>query len=84
MITEFIFNILCFLPNQLLDSIDGLSISIPDNVFDGFNSILGSLGYIFPVKGLLIILGLSFSIKAFQLVWALIIRIKSFIPTMGA
>lgn len=84
MITEFILNLLCFIPNTLLNNMSSLSISIPDNVFDGFNSILGSLGYIFPVKGLLIILGMSFSIKAFQIIWSLIIRIKSFIPTMGS
>ncbi len=84
MITESILNILCFIPINLLNSMEGISISIPDNVFNGLNSILGCLGFIFPIKGLLLIFTISFAIKSFQVIWALIIRIKSFIPTMGA
>lgn len=83
MITEGILNILAFLPNLLLDSMVGISISIPENIFDGLNSIFGCLGFVFPVSGLLVILSLSFLIKNFQIIWSLILRIKSFIPTMG-
>lgn len=84
MITEGILNILVFIPNTLLDSMDGISLSIPNNIFEGLDSIFNCLGFIFPIKGLLIILGISFSIKSFQIIWAIILRIKSFIPTMGA
>ena len=84
MITEGILNILAYIPNLLLDSIDAISISIPDNIFNGLNSIFSCLGYVFPVSGLLVILSLSFLIKNFQIIWSLILRIKSFIPTMGA
>lgn len=34
----------------------------------------------FQLVGLLIILGISLSIKVFHIIWALILRIKSFIP----
>lgn len=84
MITEGILNILAFLPNLLLDSMKEISISIPENIFDGLNSIFGCLGFVFPISGLLIILSLSFLIKNFQIIWSLILRIKSFIPTMGS
>ena len=84
MITEGILNILAFLPNLLLDSMGEISISIPENIFDGLNSIFGCLGFVFPVSGLLVILSLSFLIKNFQIIWSLILRIKSFIPTMGS
>lgn len=83
MITKLILDIICFLPNSLLDSLGDVSISIPDGVFDGLNSIFNLLGYAFPISGLLVILILSFTIKTFQITWSLIIRIKSFIPTMG-
>ena len=83
MITEAILNVLAFIPNLLLDGMQGLSLSLPDNIFNGLNSIFGCLGYIFPISGLLIILGISFAIKNFQIIWAIILRIKSFIPTMG-
>lgn len=84
MITEGILNILAFVPNLLLDNMEGVSLSIPDNIFDGLNSIFNCLGFLFPISGLLIILGISFSIKTFQIIWSIILRIKSFIPTMGA
>ena len=79
MITEGILNILAFLPNLLLDSLGSISLSIPSNIFDG-----NCLGFIFPISGLLVILGVSFTIKNFQIIWSLILRIKSFIPSMGA
>ena len=50
MITEGILNILAFIPNSLLNSTNGISISI----------------------------------KTFQIIWSIVLRIKSFIPTMGA
>lgn len=84
MITEGILNILAFIPNTLLNSMESISLSIPDNIFSGLDSIFNCLGFIFPIKGLLIILTLSFTIKSFQIIWSIILRIKSFIPTMGA
>lgn len=84
MITEGILNILAFIPNALLNNMNGISISIPDNVFNGLDSIFNCLGFIFPISGLLMILTLSFTIKSFQIIWSIILRIKSFIPTMGS
>lgn len=84
MITEAILNVIAFIPNLLLDSMSGISLSIPDNIFDGLNNIFNCLGFLFPISGLLIILGISFTIKNFQIIWAIILRIKSFIPSMGA
>ena len=84
MITEGILNILAFIPNALLNSISTVSLNIPDNIFSGLDSIFNCLGFIFPISGLLLILTLSFAIKSFQIIWSIILRIKSFIPTMGS
>jgi len=84
MITDFIFSVLTAPLHLLLNLLPAVSIAIPNNVFTGFNSILGMLGFIFPVAGLLPILAISLSIKGFHIIWALIIRVKSFIPTMGS
>ena len=84
MITESILNILAFIPNALLNNINTISLSIPDNIFNGLDSIFNCLGFLFPIGGLLIILTLSFTIKSFQIIWSIILRVKSFIPTMGA
>lgn len=84
MITEGILNILAFIPNLLLDGMQGLSLSIPNDIFNGLNNIFNCLGFLFPISGLLLILGVSFAIKSFQIIWSIILRVKSFIPTMGA
>lgn len=84
MITEGILNILAFIPNLLLDNLGSISLSIPSNIFDGLNSIFNCLGFLFPISGLLVILGISFTIKNFQIIWSIVLRIKSFIPTMGS
>lgn len=84
MITEGILNILAFIPNLLLDNLGFVSLSIPSNIFDGLNSIFNCLGFLFPISGLLVILGISFTIKNFQIIWSIVLRIKSFIPTMGS
>lgn len=84
MITEGILYILAFIPNLLLDGMQGVSLSIPNDIFNGLNSIFNCLGFLFPISGLLLILGVSFAIKSFQIIWSIILRIKSFIPTMGA
>lgn len=84
MITEAILNVLAFIPNLLLDSISSVEISISNDVFNGLNSIFNCLGFLFPISGLLLILVLSFSIKGFQIIWSIVLRVKSFIPTMGA
>lgn len=84
MITEGILYILAFIPNLLLDGMQGVSLSIPNDIFNGLNSIFNCLGFLFPISGLLLILGVSFAIKSFQIIWSIILRVKSFIPTMGA
>lgn len=83
MITELILKFI-FLPvTALISLLPDISFSIPDNIFNGLKEIFGLLGFIFPVKGLLVILTTSISIKLFHIIWALILRIKSFIPTEG-
>lgn len=83
MITKLIIDFLLLLPNTLLDLVPHLEIAIPEGIFNSLNSILGLLGFVFPVKGLLVIITTSISIKLFHIIWALILRIKSFIPTEG-
>lgn len=84
MITDKILNILFYLPLLLAKAVPDMDFSIPDNVFNGFNTFLFNVGYIIPIKALIPILVSSFTISFFQIAWALVIRIKSFIPTMGA
>lgn len=87
MIFDKILDVLFCFPFLLLDSLPDISISIPgevSNAINGFQTFANNLAYVFPLKGLVPIIVISFSIKSFQILWALIIRVKSFIPTMGS
>ena len=86
MITQAIIDFLCYIPLMLLNSLDslGFDIAVPDAFFTGLRSLMNCLAFIFPVAALLPILAFSFSVRFFQIAWAIILRIKSFIPTMGA
>lgn len=68
----------------LLSLLPDIDLSLPDNIFDSISSILSNVAYVLPVAPLLPILAISLSLSVFRATWALIIRIKSFIPTMGA
>ncbi|MDE6775299.1 MAG: hypothetical protein K2J37_03230 [Ruminococcus sp.] len=84
MITDMILNILFYLPLMLVKALPKINFSLPDNVFDGIDTFLSNVGYILPINALMPILVSSLAISVFKISWALIIRIKSFIPTMGA
>jgi len=84
MITDFILNILFSIPYFLVKTMPDINISIPDNVFNGIESFVCNVAYVFPIKVLLPIIFISTSFDVFRITWALIIRIKSFIPSMGA
>lgn len=84
MITDTIINIFLFLPRQLLELLPDVSIEFPDGLVDTFSEWLGMLSWVFPVVALMPIFVISFALSVFKIAWALLIRIKSFIPTMGA
>lgn len=84
MITDFILNILFFIPYSMVRTMPEVNISIPDNVFNGIETFVCNVAYVFPIKMLLPIIFISVSVDVFNITWSLIIRIKSFIPSMGA
>lgn len=84
MITETILNVLCSPLLLLLDILPSVSVTIPDSIFAQLDSFFGLLGYVFPMASLCTILGIKISLKLAKITVALVVRIKSFIPTMGA
>lgn len=83
MITKFIFDLLLFVPNLLLENMPTFSVEINEGVFDGLKHLFACIGF-FPILQLMPILIAILSLRGARVLWALIIRIKSFIPTMGA
>lgn len=84
MITDKILDVLFYLPLLLFKALPAVDFSIPDNVYNGIETFCTNIGYVVPINALLPILVTSFALSTFQIAWALVIRIKSFIPTMGA
>jgi hypothetical protein len=72
-----------WLLNIVIDNIDTIELSIPDGVYSAMDTLFSALGYLFPVKQLLPILVVSGVFAMARLIVAVVVRIKSFIPTMG-
>ena len=86
MITDLILNVLFFLPCSLLAGLDAININlfIPDDIYITLSDICKCVGYVLPVSALLPIFLTRLALKLVQITIAIVIRIKSFIPTMGA
>lgn len=84
MITDTIINIFLALPRNLLSLLPDVNLELPDVAFQELFDIISSLTWALPVVALMPILVISFMLQGFKIAWSLLIRIKSFIPTMGA
>lgn len=83
MITDTIINIFLSLPRNLLALLPDVNFELPEVAFQELFDIISSLTWALPVVALMPILVISFMLQGFKIAWALLIRIKSFIPTMG-
>ena len=84
MITEWIFEVFTFIPRFIISSLPAVDIRIPDGVFEGIYGLLGGVAYIMPIAGLMPILYISLGMDAVKIAMAGLVRVKSFIPTMGS
>ena len=84
MLLEAIVGILLFIPNLLFSMLPTIEFTIPDNILSGVSDIFAMVGYFFPIAALLPILVMSLALDMFRIVVAIVVRIKSFIPGMGA
>lgn len=85
MITDLIINVIFAIPYALLSSMQGLdfNLELPSNFFNTLENLSSGVGYVIPVAKLLPIFVVTIALYSFRIVWAIIIRVKSFIPTMG-
>jgi hypothetical protein len=70
--------------NLIISQLPTISVELPYNVLSTVSGIFGTLSYFFPIMELLPILVLNLAMDSFRIIMALIVRVKSFIPTMGA
>jgi hypothetical protein len=83
MIFQPFINIANWLLNLIVSNMDTVELAIPDGVYSAMDLLFSDLGFLFPVKLLLPILVVSFTLGMARLIVAVVVRIKSFIPTMG-
>lgn len=91
MITDAVLNLFLGLADFIVGLLPDLS-----GAFSGFSSLVGSdffslcgslfdfVGYVLPLPSIIAILTIELILNSAHILWALVIRIKSFIPTMGS
>lgn len=67
----------------LLDSLPTLEISVSVD-FTKFFEYITLISSVIPLGEILPILYIKFALLGFSILWAIVLRVKSFIPTMGA
>lgn len=83
MILKAIFSVLLAIPKLIISLFPSVSVELPEGVMNYMSYICKFVGYFIPVKGLVALFMINFSIEMAHIVWSIILRIKSFIPTMG-
>lgn len=83
MLLKAIFSVIMAIPNLIISLFPDISIVLPDGIMVYMSYLCKFIGYFIPVQGLLSLFMLNFAIQSAHIVWTLVLRIKSFIPTMG-
>ena len=83
MITEAILNIFMIIPQLIVDLLPTIDYTLPTDLFDTITSVFYGLGYVLPLVRLVPIIAIDLSLSMFKIVVAIVVRCKSFIPTMG-
>ena len=84
MLFQSIFDFIVQFITDLLTELPTLNVSIPPSIFDIVNTVFRCVGYFLPMGYLMPVILIYFSMDFIRIIVALIVRIKSFIPTMGA
>lgn len=84
MITNAIVDVLLAPVLILVDLLPAVDVSIPDTAFNNMSSAFDCIGFVLPVSVICPVLVMRIGLKTARSVMALVVRIKSFIPTMGA
>lgn len=84
MITDLLISALSAVPLMLLSLLPDIPINIPDGVFEWLHNVCSMVAYLLPVKALIPIFAIMLSVNGFKIAWAIVLRVKSFIPTMGS
>ena len=86
MITDAIINAFLFVPYLLLSGISSFNFNLtfPADMFEIIKDITCGVVYVLPVARLFVLFQITIALYTFKIAVALVVRAKSFIPTMGA
>jgi hypothetical protein len=71
------------IPTLIINLLPSVDFTLNSNFLDSGGQLLNCVGYVMPIVGLMPIFVSSASLEMFRISWALLIRVKGFIPTMG-
>lgn len=83
MIFTAIINLFLNLFKGLISLLPTINFTIPANICHTIANFFAGVTYFFPIKALLPILVFSVALNSFKIIYNLLLRVKSFIPTMG-
>ena len=84
MITDSLLNIFVDFVNSLIDMLPTVAYNLPPGILDTSEMLFSNIGYVMPMSGLMPLFVFLIALNNFKLILAIIVRIKSFIPTMGS
>jgi len=84
MVFDWLFNLLTAPLQLLLELLPPLSVELPPDIMVRCRDIFIIVGYFLPLKTITAILSIKLTMWLFKITMALIVRIKSFVPTMGS
>ncbi|GAB5082672.1 hypothetical protein Osc1_18470 [Hominimerdicola sp. 21CYCFAH17_S] len=83
MITELILTPFIFIAKLIIGLLPDFVVNFPESVMHGITVLSQNVGYVLPIPGLIKIFNLYLLFLVFRFGFSLVIRIKSFIPSMG-
>lgn len=83
-IVDAFFNLLLAPIKLLISALPTIGVSMPDGVFEALTDTMAFIGYMLPVQTIITCFGIRLGMSAFRQTVAIIVRVKSFIPTMGS
>lgn len=84
MIFDTLFSVLFAPINLLLSALPTIGFQLPDGVFNSIVDTCAFIGYVLPINSVLACISIRLSMYVARAAMAVIVRVKSFIPTMGS
>ena len=83
-VTLLIFSVVFRVALGLLSSLPGFDVTIPLDFFDNVSDFLTGVSFFLPMQSLIALFEIKMTVVTFRLAWAILLRIKSFIPEISS